>query len=324
MSRTIPIQLQQNLDADTTSVTRLIRFELKSGITVGITMLDRDVVYDHLDGFGPVTYSATNGFDPSMITADTSYGVANSEVDALVAVEDFGITPAMVHAGLVDDATWTCFLIDFNDAPPGSAAILDAGDVGQVKVDSKGVVWVPELLSYSMRLHQPVGSVFQRPCRAIAGSHRAQPLGCGWDVSALWTDFTVTAVGAENTRTFDVAETDASGFGWFPARLVWESGDNAGTRVLAVESVEAIGGGGTRITLAATVGYAIQSGDGGRIRPDCPKTPEACKARNNYINYNGEGGTNGFGIPVGDAAAISVPGAQMPGRQGSGAVTEAE
>ena len=323
MSRTIPIHLQQELDRPLQRTTVCVRIQFKDGRVFGFTMLDRDVSYDHLDGFGEVTYRASEGIDPSTFASDTSFGVSNAEARTFVSIDQLGITEDDVHSGATDDAEWVSFLVRYDSPLAGTAAIIDAGDVGYVGIED-GMVVIPELLSYSMRLHQPIGSVMQRPCRAIAGSHRAQPLGCGWDVSGLWTDLTVTAVGAENTRTFDVAEEDATGFGWFPARLVWESGDNAGPRVLAIESVAAIGGGGTRITLAETVGYAIQIGDGARIRPDCPKTPDACKDRGNYLNYNGEGGTNGFGIPVGDAAAVTVPGAQMPGRQGSGAVTEAE
>jgi uncharacterized phage protein (TIGR02218 family) len=286
-------------------------------------MLDRDVTYDHLDGFGPVIYHASTGIDPSEFTADTSYGVANAQGPSFFSIPGLGITEAMVNAGELDDAEWVCFVVPYDDPVSGSAAIQDAGDVGEVSIKDQ-LVWIPELLSYSMRLHQPIGSVFQRPCRAIAGSHRAQPLGCGWDVSGLWTDFTITAVGAENTRTFDIAEEDATGFGWFPARLILETGENAGTRVYAIESVEVLGGGGTRITLAETTGFALEVSDMGRIRPDCPKTPEACQDRDNYINFNGEGGSGGMGIPVGDATAVTVPGAQMPGRSGSGAITEAE
>ena len=60
-------------------------------------------------------------------------------------------------------------------------------------------------------------------------------------------------------------------------------------------------------TLANVIGltfgtsYAIKVGDTFRYRDDCPKTPLACLARNNYQNYRGEPS-----IPVADNGAIGV------------------
>jgi len=305
MARTIPIALQNNLDTATPTVTRLLRIREKNGTLHGFTMLDRPVPYDHGDGLGLLTYSSVDGFDPRTMSADNSYQVGNTEVQALVTASGSGLTAERIQAGVLDDATWTLFLVDYTNPAPGTAAILDAGDVGDV-VLMYGMVWVPQLISYSMRLAQPVGDVWQRQCRAVAGTPRNSRTGCGWDVSVLWTTLTVTAVDpAESDRIFEVAETDPTGFGWFPGRLTWSTGDNASDRLYVIESVAAIPG-GTRITLAQTTPYPIQVGDTGPIRPDCPKTVAGCQARDNYPNYNGEND-----MPVGDAAAGTWPGAQL-------------
>ena len=67
MSRTIPIHLQQELDRPLQRTTVCVRIQFKDGRVFGFTMLDRDVAYDHLDGFGEVTYRASEGIDPSTV-----------------------------------------------------------------------------------------------------------------------------------------------------------------------------------------------------------------------------------------------------------------
>lgn len=302
MSRNIPIALQANLDQPVQTVTRCIRIQLRDGTALGLTMLDRDVVYDHGDGWGEVLYSASTGFDPSMIASDISYSVSNAEGKTLVATDTPGLTPEAVETGQLDDAEWTCFLLDYENPVVGSAAILDAGDIGEVRVEA-GIVVIPELLSYSMRLRQPVGHVWQRPCRAIFGSPPEGQTGCGVDADALWEAGEVSTVGAENNRTF-TGTTEA----FFPGRLIFTSGPNAG-KVYAVESVT-----GATITLAETTPYAIQPDDEYQHRPDCTKWPDGelgCKFYDNFLNYKGEPW-----IPVGDGAAGMTPGAQLPGGGG--------
>lgn len=300
MSRTIPIALQDNLDSPVQTVTRCIRFQLKDGTAIGMTMLDRDVVYDHGDGWGEITYSASTGFDPSQIASDIGYSVSNAEGKTLAGTVNDGLTPEAVETGKLNDAEWTCFLLDYMNPAVGSAAILDAGDIGEVRVES-GVVIIPELLSYAMRLRQPVGHVWQRPCRAIFGTPPDSPTGCGVDADALWEEGAVESVGAESDRTF-TGDIEA----FFPGRVEFITGPNAGT-VYAVESVD-----GSTITLADTTPYLISPSDQYRHRPDCTKLPDGelgCKFWENFLNYKGE-----YLIPVGDGVEGSTPGAQLPGR----------
>ncbi len=300
--RQIPIALQSNLDRPVQNVSRGLRIELKDGTVTGVAMWDESLTYDHGDGYGPVEYSAVSGFDPSDIMSDIGYSVANAEGRILVHTKNPVLTPESVQAGKLDDATWTCFLFNLDSMEPGSAAILDAGDIGEVKVD-RGMVIIPEMLSFMMRLRQAIGHVFQRPCRAIFGSPANSQTGCGVNAEALWNDGEVATVGAESDRTFTGDIT-----GYFPGRLEWLTGPNVGKRY-AIESVH-----GNTITLAETTPYAISAGDTYRHRPDCTKLrdgPLGCKHYNNYLNYKGEDN-----IPVGDGAAGATPGAQMPGGGG--------
>lgn len=302
MSRTIPLLLQSNLDQPVQTTTRCVRFRLRDGSVLGFTMLDRSVTYDHGDGFGPTEYSASQGIDPSVIESDLSYSVANAEGRILVNTTLQGLTPEMIDAGALDDGQWDCFVLDFMNPATGSAMLLDAGDIGEVRVEDEMVI-IPEMLSYAMRLRQVIGTVWQRPCRAIFGSPANSQTGCGVDAEALWNDGEVQSVGAESDRTFT---GDISAF--FPGRLEFTSGQNVGRRY-ALEVADDM-----TIVLAETTPFPIEAGDTYRHRQDCTKLKTGllgCDGYGNWPNFKGE-----WTIPVGDGVAGSVPGGNLPGGGG--------
>lgn len=301
--RTVPLLLQTHLDGAATTTTRLLKVTLRNGTSYGLCMLDRDIEYD--DGDGALTYVATNGFDPSTLSGDIGFSVDNAESYALISDDVSGVTEDMVHRGELDDAQWIMYLVNFEDLGAGRHVILDAGDLGEVRV-RYGMLWIPEILSYAMRLKQSIGSVWSRRCRAVFGSPAASPTGCGVNTAALWVAGAVTAVGAESDRQF-TGDALTSGVTPFPGRLQWLTGDNAG-REFATEEID-----GLVCTLNETTAYAIQIGDTYRIRPDCRKRyQEDCITLwNNGPNFKGEPL-----IPVGDASQVQTPGAQLPGGGG--------
>jgi uncharacterized phage protein (TIGR02218 family) len=299
--RTIPIALQANLDGDR-RFTRCVRFRLKSGEQLGFTQWDQDISYDHADGYGELVYSAGQGIDTSTLESDVNYAVANAEGRILTSTTLVGLTLEMVESGALDDAQWDMFLLDWREPAPGSAALIDAGDIGEVRTE-QGLVIIPELLSYSMRLSQAIGTVWQRPGRCIFGTPANSQTGCGVNADVLWEIGTVVTVGAESDRTFtgDIAAS-------YPGRVEFTSGPNAGRRY-AVESAS-----GNTITLAETTPFAIEASHAYRHRPDCTKLkdgPLGCDSYNNWPNFKGE-----WTIPVGDGVAGSVPGGNLPGGGG--------
>jgi uncharacterized phage protein (TIGR02218 family) len=301
--RTVPAALQAHLDQVDTTTTRLLKVTLKSGQVYGLAMLDRNVPYDDGEYEGEIDYIATNGFDASTISADIGYSVDNAEGYALVSDLVPGITTAMAEAGELDDATWVCYLVNYEDLSQGHV-ILDAGDLGEVRT-KHGMIWIPELLSYVMRLRQPIGGVWSRQCRAIFGSPADSQTGCGVDLEPLWVNGEVVAVGAETDRVFqgDAILDSSSGVIPSPGRVQWLTGVNAG-REYAVEEI-----GGDEVTLSEPTLYAIEVGDTYRIRPDCKKhyIRDCIGVWDNGLNFKGEPY-----IPVGDAASIQAPGAQQP------------
>lgn len=292
--RTVPAALQAHLDGPVTTTCRLLRFALRDGRVFGVTSLDADVVYD--DGRGEVTYSANQGVDVSAISASADMTVANAEAQSLLVTTAPGITEAMIEAGELRDAEWTLMLVNYRDLGMGHA-ILGAGDVGEV-TKRWGLLWVPELLSYSGRLSQPVGTHWSRTCRAIDGSPADSQTGCGRTITQI--PGAVTAVGAETDRQF-TGNHAAGTFPLAPGRVLWVTGQNAG-RVGFVE-VHTAGA----VTFGNAMPYPIAVGDTYTIADTCPRTWAACVARGNQLNFKGEPL-----IPTGDAPSVSTPGSQVP------------
>lgn len=304
--RSIPTALQAHLNQPDTTTTRLIKITLKNGDVYGLTKLDRDVTYN--DGVAEVTYVASNGFDASTLSADVGYSVDNAEGYALISDDIPGITVEMAEAGDLDDGEWVCYLVNYEDLSMGHA-VLDAGDLGEVRT-RYGMVWIPELLSYAMRLRQPIGSVWSRTCRAIFGSPANSQTGCGVDIAPLWVIGEVLSVGAETNLTFEAdAVTDTSQtLEPYPGRLQWLTGENAG-REYSIEELDSFG----NVSLNETTPYPIEVGDTFRIRPDCRKRylEDCIGVWDNGLNFKGEPD-----IPVGDGIAIQAPGGQLPGAGG--------
>lgn len=296
MSRSIPPALLAHLQQNVTTTCRLLRITLNDGRVFGMTTLDREVEY-----LG-VTYSAVNGFDPSITATDTGLSVDNAEAYALLSADVPGITVEMVAAGELDDAQWQMVLINWADLSMGHM-IIDAGDVGEVNTED-GVVFMPELLSYAMRLRQPIGHFWSRTCRATFGTDPNSQTGCGVDAEALWQPGTVTGVSDEPFRVFadstlvldPVPNT---------ARVQWLTGPNAGQRLYQVEGYGTETG---TVALVEPTPFPIEEDHEFRIRPDCDKSPAQCAAYGNFINYKGESL-----IPVGEGTAILSPQASIPG-----------
>lgn len=300
MTRQVPAPLQAHLNEAATTTTRLLKITLTNGFVYGLSMLDADVIYD--DGQGPITYIATNGFDSSTISADIGYTVDNAEGYALISQDINGLELADIEAGVLDDAQWVCYLVNFRDITQGHM-IIDAGDVGEVRT-KYGLVWLPELLSYMARLRQPVGSTWSRTCRAVFGSPAPSQTGCGISLVPLWVSGTVLSVGAEDNRIFtgDDVGGASPAIPPVPGRVQFLTGLNAG-REFAVEELD-----GLTVSLAEPTNYAMAPGDTYRIRPDCAKRYDAdCIGKwNNGPNFKGEPL-----IPVGDAGGLQSPGAEL-------------
>lgn len=296
--RHIPPRLFQHLQGSVTSTCRLLKITLSDGRQFGLTTLDRDVNYLGVD------FSALNGFDQSIIASDTGMSVDNAEATALVSATVDGITAAMASQGELDNATWELYLVNWSDLSMGHV-ILDAGDIGEVRVVD-GAVYIPELLSYAMRLKQAIGHVWSRRCRAEFGSPAAGQTGCGVDASSMWSVGQVRGLDPDDLyRVFSDSTLTGIDPEPAPGRVIWVSGKNTSTRP---SLVEAYGDATGTFALFEPLLFPIEIGDEFFFRRDCNKSPSDCIAYGNFINYKGEP----F-IPVGDGLETMTPSAQVFG-----------
>ncbi len=289
--------LLAHLQQPVTTTCRLLRFDLTDGRSFGITTLDIDLTYDGL------TYVAANGFDPSTIATDTGLSVYNGEARALIAAVN-GITAQDAISGALDNAQWTLYLVNWRDLSMGHM-ILDAGDIGEVRTVD-GQVYIPELLSFAVRLRQAIGHVWSRRCRAVFGSPAQGQTGCGVDASAMWVSGTVTGVDPDDVlRLFSATGIAGLSPEPMPGRVRWTSGPNASLREWQVEGYGDASG---TVALFEALAFPVEIGHQFEIRRDCNKSPSDCITYGNLINYKGEPY-----IPVGDGLETMTPSAQTFG-----------
>ena len=294
-----PPALLAHLRQPVTTTCALLRVTLYDGRVYGLCNLDRDVVYMGL------RYSAYTGTDPSVIATDSGLSVDNAESRSLLADSDSeGITRRMIDAGELDDATWQLMIVNWADLSMGHG-LLDAGDVGNIRTE-KGSLAILELVSYAMRLHQPIGTLDSRTCRATFGTPANSQTGCGYDAESLWQYGTVTGFGTDEPRRIFADSGLLITPAPIPGRVQWLTGKNAArNRLYQIESYDESSG---VVAMIEPVAYDIEAGDTFRIRPDCDKTMADCKKYGNLLNMKGEPY-----IPVGDGLETATPGAQTAG-----------
>lgn len=311
--RTIPLALMNHKKQAATTLCWLIKIEPKVGDVVGLTTLDRNVVYN--DGFGEITYLAPIGFQPASIAATAEAGVDTSEFQSLVMPEyDTPITEEAMNAGVYDYAKFTIYEVNYEDLNMG-AWIVMSGNLGQMRTID-GITVFGELRSLMDSYRRMLTQLDSRTCRARFGSQPGEErYPCGFDASALWVSGEITAVGLENTRTFTASSLSAEAGKYVPGLIRFTSGKNTG-RVVEIESQSA----GGEISLRFTTPYVLEVGDTFDIREDCNKFPD--DANRGCKKWFGAQWINHFRgepyIPIGDEGTLLTPGAGVgPGFGGS-------
>jgi uncharacterized phage protein (TIGR02218 family) len=305
MPRVIPIQIADHIAGGSTTLCRLLKITpVQPGYApFGLTSLDRDVRYD--DGNGLLVYSAPIGTELSTLIAASDMTVAGGETKQLMPVYDTPTAEADIRAGAYDYAEFVLYEVNYNDLTSGRHIVIQTGTTGRNTVTDSGLSWITELRGLTQVLKQSITEKWSLSCRAVFGSMVPTPQSrypCLFDVTPLWHTDTVTAVGVDTTQEFHAGAFTPT-YGGAPGMVEWLTGDNAG-RTDETESFNTESGpGSVPVIIGLTFGasYPIKVGDTFRFRDDCPKTPTACHARNNYPHYRGEPS-----IPVSDNGALSV------------------
>lgn len=316
--RTIPINLQADLQEPATTTCRLLRVTpvvtmldssgepvTADGVPFGLTTANRDITFN--DGSGSLVYRAASGYTPFAIQATADLSVDNSEVNTLLATfEVDGFVLDAINRGVYDDATYVEYLVNYENLANGKT-ILGSGTIGELRVID-GMLCTPELRSLTQTLKQK--SIIEKGsvgCRvAEFGDER-----CKYDVASEWTDADVDTVGAETDRTFTISGSgvELTSDYYAPGVYRFLVGDNAG-RTYEIESYVVVGSVAT-VTLAVPTEAPIAATDSGEIRRDCTRQWEghnSCDTYANRLNYRGEPFR-----PVADSGALMIPGASSGG-----------
>lgn len=307
MARNIPAELQAHLDGGATTMCAVVKITpVQPGYAeYGVTTHDADVRYD--DGGGEVLYSAAIGTETSSLSSSSDLSVSGGESMQLMPVFETGVSEEAMAAGAYDFAKFIIYLVNYNDLTPGRHIIIQSGTLGANTIGPSGLSWTTELRGLTQPLKQSLTEKWSIACRATFGSvaigtdngMREEKYPCSFNSEALWQTGTVVSVGTDTTQLFTTSGLTPA-YGGSPGAVRWLTGRNAG-RTDEAESFDL-----ALQTIGLTFGsmFPIAIGDTFKFRDDCPKTPEACKARNNWQNYRGEPS-----IPVSDraAAATGVP-----------------
>lgn len=292
MSKRIPIALQEHKDSRATTLTLIMKVSCVGkykGVVRGFTQLDDDVLYD--DGKGPLLYKCDQGLTPSVIDTSADFGVDNAEMGGWVQEDE--LSESDIFAGMFDFAEVTIYEVNYNDLRQGHHEIVASGTFGQTRFNENR--WWMEWRGLQQIAKQPYGECYSLTCRAAYGSER-----CGLPLE--WIDVTVTAVSPDfPDRIFSIAGIEGEPDGKFvPGVVRVVEGLNAG-REMEIDAQDEE----SDIRLALPMAYPFAIGDKLRIRIDCDKTFETCKARGNQLRFRGEHHT-----PVSDPS-LFVPGANM-------------
>lgn len=315
MPKYIPAQLLSDIRRDTTTLCGLIRIDpVQPGYdSYGAALLDIPVTYD--DGISELVYQAIIGAQPSTLVFGSDLSIDGGDATSLLPEYDFPISEADIVAGAYDFARFTLYKVNYRNLAAGHEVVAH-GTLGRFTVNDDGLSFTKELRGLTQQLKQSLTEKWSLGCRATFGSQPGGPdrYPCMFDADTLWEEGEVESVGLENTRTLVTSGLDPA-YGGAPGMLRWLTGRNAG-RTYEVEEFEDDEGEQT-IGLAFPTMFPIEAGDTFEFRDDCPKTPDACKARSNYQWYRGESK-----IPVSDAGQIAVPGASAGIGTGATVTTE--
>lgn len=233
--KTIPIALQTHKAQFVVTVCELLRIgPFPDGSVIGLTSLDRDVVYN--DGAGELIYRAHSGFSGSSQVSTADLSVDNSEAETLIAEFSIpGVSQEMIDRGILDKAPFICYEVNYENLSDGRE-ILGSGTIGEQKVKVGGLV-VLELRSISQQARQSIVELDSLTCRVRQFGSQVgdERFPCGYNITPEWVSGTVSAAGEEPTRQFDSAALTSPSTYFAPGVVEMLTGNNAG-KIVEVES----------------------------------------------------------------------------------------
>lgn len=268
--RTIPPGLASRLDRTATTLCHCWRVTRRDGTVLGFTEHDRPLTA------AGTRFEAAAGFRATLAEGDGSLSPATSEVTG--GFSSAAITEADLAAGRYDGALVEVFLVDWE--APGEALLLRVEEIGDVV--REGIAFRAELRSFTHRLGQPTGRVYQRRCTASLGD-----AACGVDLAAPGRRVTATVTACRGLMALTLAGRFAQADGAFrEGALRFDSGALAGL-AFDIETDRADGA-GRAVELFLPLPQAVAEGDRATLTVGCDKSFERCRTVfSNGLNFRG-------------------------------------
>lgn len=261
-------------------------------------------------------YRAQAAITGSDVRSGSDLSVDNMDVDGATETPrdtsgdvTIDITVADIEAGLLDNASVTVFIVNW-DTPDAGQALLRRGRLGNLTRDSEGR-YRTEVRGLSQLLTQQVGYVYQETCNVVRfGDSR-----CQFDVDAIRIESPITAV--ISNKQFSIADPGAPPPAGYPlgGEVLFIDGANTGfTREVKATTVA---GGSLTVELYEELSTDVEVGDLIQITPGCDRRWSTCQQYNNLVNFRG------WGVYIPGTLAMmrgNTPGecaVPLPGSEGS-------
>lgn len=258
---------------------------------------------------GPVVWRYTDWAEPITVTeggGEVTYFPAKIEHDKITQDYLLGDDAVTLKSFVADNHPWMLALRRMLEAPlqleiyeldptddTPAPVLRHAGELADPQGNGRKLSMLSTGLSEQLDIRVPAFQVQEGCNYEFCGP------GCGLDMADHLRTGTVDAING-NTIDVDIDETLATDF--------FATGDCDFGSGLGYEGREIVrssdqGGGVHRVVLnRAFRGLAVD--DTINVRPNCPGTPEACKAFGNFINYGGHWdiGTDNISVPSRETA----------------------
>jgi len=247
----------------TSSYCNLIKITRTDSIEIGLTDLDKDVIYSGL------TYQSAAGYTPTNYANDDKLSVNNADVEGILSAA--GVDRDDITAGLYDGARIEWFVYDY--LAETLLKQLAAGFWGECTQYHGSGRYVAEFRGLTQRLQQTTGEVISPSCLAELGDARCKvvlgPLTVAGSVDS-----------SPDRRHFIDADLIQSAGHWDGGKVVFTSGAND-TYEMEVKAHTA----GGNIELFLAMAADIAATDTFNIQPGCNKTLAVCRDTfNNVVN----------------------------------------
>jgi len=249
------------------TLAELYKIEFKDGSVLGLSNHDAEIIYDG------VTYYPSVSVSRSAIRSTSEFSVDNLEFTGIL--DSTYLTDDDLLSGKYDGAEVCVFIINYKSLA-GGIVKLRRGQIGNVTYE-KGI-YKAEIRGMLQKLNKNVIRAYSPECDAEFGNSAT---GCKFDLSSVTQAGAV--VSSSSRKDFlSSGLTIVTGEEFRDGRVEFTSGLNDGI-TMEVKNCDALG----NIELFLNIPFTISASDTFDIIPGCLKSPTACKAYDQMVNYRG-------------------------------------